>query len=81
MIDSRLDAYSLIRIDDLSVDSGLATRINKCGLIAKIVIGKSYEQSSGVLNTMTGDFTEYHVLLYTLSGRLRVSDGISGSAM
>ena len=80
-IDRRLHPLGLFRIDNLSVNPGSLARLHESGLIAEVILRKSYEKSVVLLHTMTRNLPQYHIFLYAFRCRFTVCHSITRTAM
>ena len=72
---------SLLGIDDVGFDAGIAAGLHESGLVIQIVFRESQEESRCVIDTMTGNLLENHVLLDAFSRRFPVRHSISRTAV
>ena len=76
-----LNEASLIGVDDIGTDTRTLARVNKGALVTQVILGQRDEQAIGLLDTVTRDATQYHVLADALTGALAVGHGIARTAM
>ena len=77
----RLNDARLGRVDNLGINASTDTGINKGGLIIQIILRQSDKKAIGLLHTVTGDVSQYHVLGNAFGCTLLVGHSITRSAV
>ena len=80
-VDGGLDAACLGRVDDVGADAGSLAGLDKGLLVLQVILGQGDEQAVGLLDAVTGNAPQDHVLADALAGALAVGHGISGTTV
>ena len=80
-VDSRLEDACFGRVDGLGIDACAPARLDKCGLISHVVLGKSDKQAVGFLHAVARYVAQYHILAYAFLGTLVVGYCIASTTV